>query len=83
MMIPTDCDQRDERLGWTGDSALTSEEALSNFDLGAFFHNWAKMIDESSPNGAVGDTIPTGPGGGNVAADKSADESADRSHLDF
>ena len=41
MMIPTDCDQRDERLGWTGDSALTSEEALSQFDLGAFFHNWA------------------------------------------
>jgi hypothetical protein len=34
------------RLGWTGDSALTSEEALSQFDLGAFYHNWAKMIDE-------------------------------------
>eukprot|EP00040_Diaphanoeca_grandis_P031968 m.192534 g.192534 ORF g.192534 m.192534 type:complete len:1045 (-) comp32471_c0_seq1:82-3216(-) len=75
MMIPTDCDQRDERLGWTGDSALTSEEALYNYDLGAFYHNWAKMIDESSPNGAVPDTIPTGPGGGNSAANTSADAS--------
>ena len=62
--VPTDCDQRDERLGWTGDSALASEEALSQFDMGAFYHNWAKMIDESSPHGAVADTIPTRPGGG-------------------
>jgi alpha-L-rhamnosidase len=43
MMVPTDCDQRDERFGWTGDSALTSEEALSNFDLGAFYHNWCRF----------------------------------------
>lgn len=75
MMIPTDCDQRDERLGWTGDSALTSEEALSQFDLGAFFHNWAKMIDESSPNGAIGDVIPEHAGGGNGEAGSSADAS--------
>ena len=72
MMIPTDCDQRDERLGWTGDSALASEEALSQFDMGAFYHNWAKMIDESSPNGAVADTIPTKAGGGNGEASSSA-----------
>jgi len=75
MMVPTDCDQRDERLGWTGDSALTADEALSNYDLGAFYHNWAKMIDESSPHGAVGDTIPGGPGAGNSAAGSSADAS--------
>jgi alpha-L-rhamnosidase len=75
MMIPTDCDQRDERFGWTGDSALTSEEALSNFDLGAFYHNWAAMIDECSPNGAVDDTIPHGPGAGNSPASHSADAS--------
>ena len=75
MMVPTDCDQRDERLGWTGDSALASEEALSQFDMGAFYHNWAKMIDESSPHGAVADTIPTRPGGGNGAAGSSADAS--------
>ena len=33
------------------------------------------MIDESSPNGAVGDTIPTRPGGGNAPASGSADAS--------
>jgi hypothetical protein len=42
------------------------EEALSNFDLGSFYHNWAKMIDESSPNGAIGDVIPEHAGGGMV-----------------
>ena len=42
MMVPTDCDQRDERLGWTGDSALASEEALNQFDMGAFYHNWVR-----------------------------------------
>jgi alpha-L-rhamnosidase len=75
MMVPTDCDQRDERYGWTGDSALTAEEASNNFDLGAFYHNWLQMIDESSPNGAVPDTIPRGPGAGNSPASKSADAS--------
>ena len=33
MMIPTDCDNRDERLGWTGDSALSSVEASLNYDM--------------------------------------------------
>lgn len=60
---------------FAGDSALTSEEALANFDLGAFYHNWAKMIDECSPNGAVGDTVPGGPGAGNDPASKSSDAS--------
>lgn len=29
MMVPSDCDNRDERFGWTGDSALTADEASS------------------------------------------------------
>ena len=41
-MVPTDCDNRDERLGWTGDSALSSDEASLNYDMGAFYHNWAR-----------------------------------------
>jgi len=48
MMIPTDCDQRDERLGWTGDSALTAHEASLNYDMGAFFHNWAQVHQDPS-----------------------------------
>jgi hypothetical protein len=49
-----DCDQRDERFGWTGDSALTADEAAQNFDMGAFYHNWLRMLDDSSQNGWVG-----------------------------
>jgi alpha-L-rhamnosidase len=64
MMVPTDCDQRDERYGWTGDSAVTADEAAQNFDLGSFFHNWLRMIDDSSPKGAVPCWVPGGPGAG-------------------
>eukprot|EP00041_Stephanoeca_diplocostata_P021741 m.512916 g.512916 ORF g.512916 m.512916 type:complete len:1042 (+) comp21898_c0_seq1:116-3241(+) len=75
MMVPTDCDQRDERLGWTGDSALTSEEALMNYDMGAFYHNWAQMLEDTSPNGGLGCTVPNHPGKGNVPAAGSCDAS--------
>jgi len=34
MSVPTDCNQRDERLGWTADAQLSAEEALHNFDMG-------------------------------------------------
>ena len=40
-----DCDQRDERFGWTGDSALTADEAALNFDLTSFYTNWIRMLD--------------------------------------
>ena len=43
MMVPSDCDNRDERFGWTGDSALTADEASVNFDLSSFYDNWARM----------------------------------------
>ena len=33
--VPTDCPQRDERRGWTGDAALTAEEAVMNYAMGA------------------------------------------------
>ena len=35
MSIPTDCNQRDERLGWTADAQLSAEEAIHNFDMRA------------------------------------------------
>lgn len=44
MSVPTDCDQRDERRGWMGDAALSAEEALFNFRMGAFYTHWVKMI---------------------------------------
>ena len=37
MTVPTDCPQRDERLGWAGDASLSSDSILANFDEGADF----------------------------------------------
>ena len=38
--VPTDCPQRDERLGWTGDAAMFSRTAAINFDVKKFFDKW-------------------------------------------
>lgn len=38
--IPTDCPQRDERMGWTGDIALFSPTAVYNFDISRFLEKW-------------------------------------------
>jgi alpha-L-rhamnosidase len=42
--IPTDCPQRDERLGWTGDAAIISQTACKNIYMPAFFHHYLKNI---------------------------------------
>ncbi len=44
MGFPTDCPQRDERLGWLGDAHIISEEAIYNFDMKAFYRNWLRGI---------------------------------------
>ncbi len=57
--IPTDCDQRDERMGWMGDAHVTAEEAMLNFDMAAFYTNFMRDIrDAQSPEGFVPDTVP-------------------------
>jgi len=69
---PSDCPQRDERLGWTGDSALTNEESALNFDLAAFYSNWLQTIDDALNNvadktwvaGGLPETIPGAPARG-------------------
>ncbi|WP_114856555.1 family 78 glycoside hydrolase catalytic domain [Brachybacterium sp. YJGR34] len=40
LAVPTDCPQRDERLGWTGDIAAYAATAAYQFDVGDFLHNW-------------------------------------------
>jgi len=53
--IPTDCPQRDERLGWTGDAQVFVRAASYNFDIQKFFKKWlrdlsiAQHIDGSVP----------------------------------
>lgn len=42
--IPTDCPQRDERLGWTGDAAVFSKTAALNMNVFSFFKKYAKDI---------------------------------------
>ena len=60
MSIPTDCPQRDERLGWLGDAHLTAEEAIYNFEMAGFYTKWMRDIrDAQKENGSVPDVVPT------------------------
>ncbi|QIP17321.1 family 78 glycoside hydrolase catalytic domain [Spirosoma aureum] len=53
--VPTDCPQRDERLGWTGDAQAYIQSATFNTDISAFFTKWlvdlndAQRADKSYP----------------------------------
>ena len=52
--IPTDCPQRDERLGWTGDAQVFCRTAATNFDVRQFFKKWlGDLRAEQRSNGAV------------------------------
>lgn len=54
MGYPTDCPQREERLGWIGDAHVTAEEAICNFDMNLFFAKWLKDIRiNQDPNGDI------------------------------
>ena len=44
--IPTDCPQRDERLGWTGDAQIYIRTATLNTDVQAFFTKWLVDLDD-------------------------------------
>ncbi|WP_159478222.1 alpha-L-rhamnosidase [Dyadobacter sp. 3J3] len=57
--VPTDCPQRDERLGWTGDAEVFSRTAAYNFNVNNFFAKWLKDVAaEQYPNGAIPFVIP-------------------------
>jgi alpha-L-rhamnosidase len=57
--VPTDCPQRDERLGWTGDAQAFSRTAAFNFDVRNFFSKWLKDVAaDQLPNGSVPFVIP-------------------------
>ena len=59
LSIPTDCPQRDERLGWTGDIQIFGRTATYNADLAAFFHKWmGDMRDSQHDNGAYPNVAP-------------------------
>ncbi|MBI4325727.1 MAG: glycoside hydrolase family 78 protein [Chloroflexi bacterium] len=45
--VPTDCPQRDERMGWMGDIQAFSQTAIFNMDMAAFFTKWVPDIRDS------------------------------------
>lgn len=57
--VPTDCPQRDERLGWTGDAQVFVKAASYQFDVERFFRKWLRDLSAAQrPDGAVGEVIP-------------------------
>jgi alpha-L-rhamnosidase len=59
LSIPTDCPQRDERLGWTGDIQVFGRAATYNADVAAFFRKWmGDLRDGQRADGAYPVTAP-------------------------
>lgn len=58
--VPTDCPQRCERFGWTGDAQIFAETSMMNYDVARFFAKW--IVDLrlcASPNGAFPSIAPS------------------------
>ena len=56
--IPTDCPQRDERMGWTGDIAVFAPTACFNFDISRFLDKWLLDVkSEQLPTGGLPNTV--------------------------
>jgi alpha-L-rhamnosidase len=75
--VPTDCPQRDERLGWTGDIQVFAPAASFLFDVAGFLESWlADLAADQKPDGSVpyvipdvlGTAVPTATGWGDAAA---------------
>ena len=57
--VPTDCPQRDERLGWTGDAQVFFRTATFNRDVQNFFRKWLKDLAlDQTEDGRVTDIVP-------------------------
>ena len=57
--VPTDCPQRDERLGWTGDAQVFARTAAFNMDVAGFFTKWlADLAADQKANGSIPHVIP-------------------------
>ncbi len=57
--VPTDCPQRDERLGWTGDAQVFARTAAINYDIQRFFKKWLHdMAADQYSDGSIPHVIP-------------------------
>jgi alpha-L-rhamnosidase len=69
LSVPTDCPQRDERLGWTGDAQIFVRTATFNMDVAGFFTKWLIDLDDAqTPEGAYPDVAPRVAVGAGTAA---------------
>jgi alpha-L-rhamnosidase len=59
LAVPTDCPQRDERLGWLADAQIFAPTASRNADVSAFFARWMRdVVDGQDSDGAFRDVAP-------------------------
>jgi alpha-L-rhamnosidase len=59
LSVPTDCPQRDERLGWMGDAQVFLRTATCNRDVAAFFTKWMIDVEDAqTADGVFPDTAP-------------------------
>ena len=59
LSVPTDCPQRDERLGWMGDAQVFFRTATCNMDVAAFFTKWLIDVEDAqTPDGVFPDIAP-------------------------
>ncbi len=57
--VPTDCPQRDERMGWMGDTQVFSQTSIFNLDMAAFYTKWIRDIrDAQASDGKYPDFAP-------------------------
>jgi len=59
LSIPTDCPQRDERQGWTGDAEVFWRTGSYNFDISTFGRQWMRsVVDDQTADGVFANTVP-------------------------
>ena len=59
LSIPTDCPQRDERQGWTGDAEVFWRTGSYNFDIASFGRQWMRsVVDDQTAEGVFANTVP-------------------------
>jgi len=60
--VPTDCPQRDERLGWTGDAQVFLRTAAFNMNVAGFFTKWTRDLEDAQSPGGVYPVAAPNPG---------------------
>ena len=67
LSVPTDCPQRNERLGWTADTQVFTETGTFFANTDAFFHKWMRdMRDSQAPTGGLPGVAPKAQYGGDM-----------------